>query len=425
MFTYSDPAMAHAISIVFPTTRHFLCTYHLSKNIHTHFHTLLNDREHTWATFIAKWWSICLEHRLESRNSFEQEWADLRFIALSKKQPHNASSMDRAINWLDSTLHKKKEQWAARFTWEVCTYGCHSTQRIESLHSGVKGNLRKSSLLTALHEYLQHWSRQPHDDQATKTINTKHRNRLRDFQLPPSIIDLQSRITPQAYELIIQQAQFTLLYTIQPTNMTGVYQVSRSGSSSSVTDPTSGLEWAHVASEGALNIESAAFYTTSYYSCSCQYPTSWYLPCRHQIALGLYLRITSFRDFIGPFWYLQSTSDVSDRVESLLALQLDRLSPRRPREVPDIPLTTVQDTTPLFRRAQSLCQNQSDIDFLLHGISELASQLRARHPASSSKNTPPLHNPPSIGRASGKRKRGAGEPSRIGRGRGRGRGGRS
>jgi len=407
LFTDSDPAMAYAIKYVFPSTRHLLCTYHLSKNIFTHFHTLLNDREGTWPKFIAKWWSICLEHRQDSTASFDHEWGELRLIALSRHGPQS-QPFKLAMDWLDGTLKARKEQWAARYTWGECTYGCHSTQRIESLHSGIKVHMKPSSLLTALHEYLHHWSTQSHASQAIKSHNSARRNRLKDFRFPPSITGLQKLITPEAYDLITQQAQFTLLYTIHTTDSRGVYRLSRTSASSSVTDPTNGLEWAHVASEGALNIESANIYTTSMSSCSCQYPTSWYLPCRHQIALGLYLRIVSFADFVGPFWYLQSTSDVSERVDSLLALRVDRVSPRTARDARDINLITVHDTTPLFRRAQSLCKNQSDITFLLDGISELVSQLRNRHPVSTSRTTPSVNNPPSI-RESKKRKPGPGE----------------
>ena len=51
--------------------------------------------------------------------------------------------------WL-ATMAKRKEMWAACFTWAFCTYGIHSTQCIEAIHSAIAQWCNVSMLLTRL-----------------------------------------------------------------------------------------------------------------------------------------------------------------------------------------------------------------------------------------------------------------------------------
>lgn len=64
IFTGSDPAMAWAIQQVPSTTFHLLCTWHISKNLKTHFQVTAGR---AWQAFNKAWWSICKKTESESR----------------------------------------------------------------------------------------------------------------------------------------------------------------------------------------------------------------------------------------------------------------------------------------------------------------------------------------------------------------------
>jgi hypothetical protein len=48
------------------------------------------------------------------------------------------------LEWLDS-LYRRRESWAARFTWQTLTLAIHSTQRGEVVHSAVDQPVRLES----------------------------------------------------------------------------------------------------------------------------------------------------------------------------------------------------------------------------------------------------------------------------------------
>ena len=48
------------------------------------------------------------------------------------------------------SLYDKRQQWAARCTWQHLTLGAHFTQRSESVHSCIKQFLNSHTLLTQL-----------------------------------------------------------------------------------------------------------------------------------------------------------------------------------------------------------------------------------------------------------------------------------
>uniref|UniRef100_A0A7S2FMW1 MULE transposase domain-containing protein n=1 Tax=Octactis speculum TaxID=3111310 RepID=A0A7S2FMW1_9STRA len=262
-FTDSDPAMAHAVRFVFPTTKHLLCTYHLSKNLFTHFHSLLHGKDGTWGKFIQSWWKICLCTESTSVSTFDSEWTELTNIAAQSKA-RNKESYDSAMKWL-LTLKERAPQWAARFTWAHTTYGCHSTQRIESLHGALKKHIEKSMLLTTLHDWLESWGTLAHQRQQVSTQRLARRNGHLATILPPGVTSLRTRITPEAYALIAEQASFAMQYHIYETTTAGVFKITYHRHEAP-TKPSAALlqwEWACLASEAALPIESSNEHFTS------------------------------------------------------------------------------------------------------------------------------------------------------------------
>lgn len=76
-FTDSDRAIAAAIKAAWPTTNHFLCTFHLYKNFYEHMHGLFTNRKAAWTKARSLFWKLCKEPDVQSKSSFEQEWEAL------------------------------------------------------------------------------------------------------------------------------------------------------------------------------------------------------------------------------------------------------------------------------------------------------------------------------------------------------------
>ena len=62
----------------------------------------------------------------------------------------------KVLEWLES-LYDKREQWAARWTWDHLTLGVDSTQRAEAVHSAVALFLKANMPLTKLYTLLAHY----------------------------------------------------------------------------------------------------------------------------------------------------------------------------------------------------------------------------------------------------------------------------
>ena len=143
IFTDGDPGMSVSIRNVLPTTKHLLCTYHLSKNLTTHIKPLFcnRDEQHSvnWKNFCELWWHICKKQDGNSYSNFEFEWNQLIKMVDSIKGDAQVigKGYDAASKWLE-TLYQRRKQWAARWTWCHFTLGAHSTQRAESVHATIK-----------------------------------------------------------------------------------------------------------------------------------------------------------------------------------------------------------------------------------------------------------------------------------------------
>ena len=134
IFTDSDPAMAIAIvTVLAPNgTKHFLCTWHLSKNFVTN---MKGTAGTAWRDIEDKWWRICKETSFDSRATFDAEWEELTSLLPSVDPSNQAATKtrDNSLKWLDS-LKDKKEKWAARWTWATFTAGVHSM----TAHKGLR-----------------------------------------------------------------------------------------------------------------------------------------------------------------------------------------------------------------------------------------------------------------------------------------------
>ena len=91
--------------------------------------------------------------------------------------------------WL-AALAEKREQWAACWTYKCLTYGLHSTQRIEAVHSAVQQYCKKSMLVTKLREELDRHAESAGSRSETTAIRNALKNSNRDHAFHPRVTDL-------------------------------------------------------------------------------------------------------------------------------------------------------------------------------------------------------------------------------------------
>ena len=119
IFTDSDPAVATAIRAVYgDDTVHLLCTWHLSLNLASNVKCVAGN---AWPEISKKFWQICKNSDLLSRDTFEADFKQLIDLiplpdVTAGSEKHLA--YQNALKWLKK-LSDRKMQWAARYTWQT------------------------------------------------------------------------------------------------------------------------------------------------------------------------------------------------------------------------------------------------------------------------------------------------------------------
>ena len=207
---------------------HLLCPYHIGLNVHEHCRSTFGGDLSGWRKFYDMFWVICKNTDERSAESFGAEFqALLRLFESAAEHRWSKSDME-GIKWLKETLFTKASKWAARYTWGMCTWGAHSTQRSESENRIVKTKVNKHSLVTDLAQvfstlflFLQgvHVSHKHFFWQALVKINREARDKKEIFNirytirtfaqpvdmLPPFLQHLRESITPFALDVLKAQ----------------------------------------------------------------------------------------------------------------------------------------------------------------------------------------------------------------------------
>ena len=323
LFTDSDLAMKAAFAAVWSTTLHFLCIWHLSKNMLSNVRPACGANEELWHRVLGAWWRICKQSDVSSIATFDAEWAALG--AILGESTVVGKSMDTARAWLVKQAEQRK-QWAARFTWAFLTLNMHSTQRIEAVHSAVAGFLRASMLLTMLLSKLDAHGEDVANRAATRAFRHERLLQAADKCNPhPFVNQAAGVLSPYALTLFKGQLQQAAFYKVEPTDTEGTFIVTRmptsapSGLSASILDVCAAAEDADVGLSSGL-FESPARKTT-YLGCSCQFLTSTGLPCRHMLQLSIVQQKVLLLDMLHMRWRPQSQGQLRSLVELMLKIK--------------------------------------------------------------------------------------------------------
>jgi hypothetical protein len=139
VFTDSDPAMSNAISLIYPSSAHCLCLFHIDLNLKKNLRSKLTTQ-------------VFHEFRkdfFQCRNTLSPAIFESRWQNLKKKYSSVSGYLNRQLDPL-------KTKWAVCYINIQFTAGANSTQRVESLNKKVHDSVNScSSLLTLVKEIQQ------------------------------------------------------------------------------------------------------------------------------------------------------------------------------------------------------------------------------------------------------------------------------
>jgi hypothetical protein len=350
IFTDSDYAMALAIS-VWPGVTHLLCTWHLFKNFYENLHPLFTGKADAWHELAGMWWKLCKNSDTLAKDSFGTSWA--RIVDFFKEHVPDSDNRTKKLKWL-AGLAAKKEQWAACWTWAFCTYGVHSTQRIEALHSAINVWCNKSMLLTELFDELESREAMRRQHSATQAFRDSFKLAARNTQVFAPVAALSDTLTAYALEMAFAQAAQFIHYTAVATDVVGVYLVrriagtfERGPSAAAAAATASSVHGDNFQVDHGLDADPTPRHT-SLTTCSCQLRTVLGILCRHIICVMWKESCTDLPvDAVDSFWHACA--------ETELALTT-RVRPRVPLLPPSVQLTPAEREAELKSEFSALAQ---------------------------------------------------------------------
>ena len=315
VFTDGAVAIASAFtnmqrSGIWKETKHMLCVFHISKNFYQHLRPLFISDVTRWKELHGKFWYFAKR----SDSTFEDVFvAEFQAKVIDFVREHGrGSTRDNALRWLESLL-ERRHQWAATYTWRHCSWGIHSTQRSEAVHSAIKRTRLANSLGVRLLAKLTEYNADAHRRKDIDNVRKGIRNVDNDVAFPPCITDLRDSLTPYGYELLLAQAAQVMHYQreqatdvsewdVRGNGVQGqvlqIYYVTYQGETLSVEDDV------HYDNEGNVQCydcdedlgvggESHKRRITSLDVCSCQLHNVLRIPCRHMLYLRMFLPASS------------------------------------------------------------------------------------------------------------------------------------
>ena len=269
--TDGEAAMEAAIEAVIPHAHRLRCWYHLEQNLRSNLYSSFPTR---FDDFLKAWRSVA---GAEDESSHHLQRAQLH------------TDFPASEEYLVNCIWKNTKHFAECHTKGVCTLGIFSTQRVEGMNSRLKGSLGVNSKtpLKVLFNTLQHAA----SDIDRVAITRKHAAELKQKPVHGTVeAATHNVISCWAQKQVQQQWQLQHNYELKQSIEPG-------GDGSTV--------WIvrHLTSAGQKPHKVVATLTSM--RCSCGYPATYLLPCRHVLSLNHPLHLTPFlRSQIGQRWLL-------------------------------------------------------------------------------------------------------------------------
>lgn len=273
IFTDGDQAMSAAIGAVLPHVHHLRCIWHVEQNLRSNVKGFLSLT--ALEEFITSWKRVVGEEDLQA---FDRGKEQLYLLC-----PQARSYMERH-HWINEQL------FALCYTKYVTTFGIRGTSRVEGFNSQLKGmfGVKSTTSLEILFDSLQYAASQV--ERNALRVATLHANRH-----PPTgdgrtiAQETHPHLSYYAGELV--RREFELQHNYQAEQKTV-------GERDNVW-----IVWERRVTSAEPEKRREVQVGDDYMRCSCCFPVTYLLPCRHVLAVNLLLFRTAFRPTqVGKRW---------------------------------------------------------------------------------------------------------------------------
>jgi hypothetical protein len=273
VITDGDAAMSAAIDARLPHALHARCRYHLEQNLRH------NLRETLGLTateqFIVKWKSVIAEEEVDAFNTAKQA-VHLNYPAA---QPYLEKN-----HWIN------EQHFAECYIKKASTLGMRSTQRVEGMNHVLKGmfQVRSTTALSTLFQVLQFATCEV-DRQAAKAASKRAADVPLDVYSRTFLHEMRPHLTHYASAKVQQQFDQQHHYRCEQKDIHDRDSIWFVWDTRRPASDTGDRREVQV--------------SDAWMRCSCSFPITHLLPCRHVLALNLHLFRAAFRvGQVGKRW---------------------------------------------------------------------------------------------------------------------------
>jgi hypothetical protein len=273
IITDGDAAMAAALSAKLPAALHLRCRYHLETN--------LRDK------LLAPLGLIRLEEFITAWKGVVHEESENRFVT-AKANLHR--SFPAAVPYLEKWHWPHERQFAECYLAGITTLGLRSTGRVESWNALLKGVLavNSSTSLSVLFQSLQ-FSASEVDRRAVRRAAEEAARVAKPIYRRTVEAETRPHLTHYAVTKLLHQFELQHNYHHEPKAYAGADTVWYVWDARPVEDKP----------EEKREVRAKE----DFMHCSCGYPTTHLLPCRHVLHINLHLYSYAFqRRQVGLRW---------------------------------------------------------------------------------------------------------------------------
>jgi hypothetical protein len=219
---------------------------------------------------------------------------DLEWDKLAKFIIDNANTTEKRLKNIKVWLQKMKlnaPKWAACYTWRHRTYGVHSTQRAEAIHSVIALFCSKHSSIIDLVMDIERMAEIQQNRAETDALRLQFNHTIGPgAKIMPVANALADLLEEYPAHILRCQASQISLYTHEETTDIDsqgnkIYIVSINSTLYDDSDRT--LATSQRAMDYGLLEPGAPKYRTSINECSCQFEKCFGIPCRHRFYIML------------------------------------------------------------------------------------------------------------------------------------------
>ena len=220
VFTDGCPKILAALQVlmssVWLSTQHFLCVFHISKNVWDRLRSkFLGDRSgEKWKAVHDCFWRLAKNTDSSFRSQFDSKWATL--VASVQETATNTYELDEAVEWLKQ-LGTMKHKFAYCYTWAKCTQGVHSTQRAEAMQNVSKSRLGMNTRtpFVQVHEKLDQYNVDASAKRDEQEVRMLCGIRIRGGELPAFLKSLVGKVYVFALDLVAAQFYMCMQYVLE------------------------------------------------------------------------------------------------------------------------------------------------------------------------------------------------------------------